>query len=170
LFNPEFLSANKAISEFENPDRQLVGYTDKSFRYAMDVLNMLPIAPHEKIMPSTEAEICKYVNNFHGALMVIFANYFYDVCQASQADFESVRESSIASKYVGSSMGRTYWNVMQGGFRGYGGMCFPKDMNTLALWSKENKIKTRGLLDEMIKINRKLLEEQNLTEKDAQKL
>src|SRR3990172_7021655 len=42
LFNPEFLSAKKAVVEFEYPDRQLVGYTDKSFRYAMDILNLLP--------------------------------------------------------------------------------------------------------------------------------
>lgn len=170
FFNPEFLSAKKAESEFANPDRQLVGFTDVSFKHSMEILSLLPLAPYEKIMTSTEAEIAKYVNNFHGAMMIIFANFFFDVCEKTGADFDIVKEACLASKFVGSSMGRTYWNVNQGGYRGYGGMCFPKDMQVFLEWCKTNKIPTRELLATVVKLNQELLALQNLSEEEVSKL
>lgn len=168
LFNPEFLSAKTNWEDFINPDRQLIGYTKQSYQYATEVLNILPESPYGMIMKSTEAEICKYVNNFHGSLMVIFANFFYDICEKTDADFEVVKEASQASKWVGSPMGRMYWNVFHGGFRGFGGGCFPKDMNSLLVWAKEMGL-SPDVLEATIEVNKKLLAEQNMTEEEAQK-
>lgn len=169
LFNPEFLSEKTAEADFSNPDRQIVGYTKKSYQYATDVLHLLPNSPHDILMTSTEAEIVKYVNNFHGALMITFANFIYDICQKTGASFEAVKKTSQASKWVGSPMGRMYWEVLHGGFRGYGGKCFPKDMNNLLAWVKDQGLPCE-VLEAMTEANKRILEEQNLTEQEVEKL
>lgn len=169
LFNPEFLSAKTNWQDFINPDRQLIGYTKQSYKHATTVLNMLPQSPYGAVMKSQEAEIAKYVNNFHGALMVIFANFFYDVCETVNADFEVVKKAATASKWVGSPMGRMYWNVFHGGFRGYGGGCFPKDMNSLLTWCRDNGVDPT-ILKATRTVNRKLLASYKMTEEGAEQI
>lgn len=168
LFNPEFLSESSSEVDFTNPDRQIVGYTQKTYKYAFDVLHLLPQSPYDVIMNSTEAEIVKYVNNVHGSLMVIFANFFYDLSIQTEVSFEKIMKASIASKWVGSAMGRQYWDVFFGGFRGYGGKCFPKDVNTLLQYSKQKKLPT-ALLQAIRDMNVTYLAEQGLTEPQAEK-
>lgn len=168
IFNPEFLSEKTAMMDFVNPDRQIVGYTPKSYKYCTQVLDLLPNSPFDYIMTSTEAEVVKYVNNFHGSLMVIFANLIFDICEATGANFESVKRASQASKWVGSPMGRMYWNVTHGGFRGYGGKCFPKDMNNLDNWLDKQLI-PHEVLKAMIQANQRILADQGMTEQDAEK-
>lgn len=169
FYSPEFLSEATCDNDFANPDRQLIGYTPKSYSIAMAALNILPESPYGAIMKSTEAEICKFVNNFHGALMVIFSNFFYDVAQEFEdLDFERIEKACVASKWVGSPMGRMYWDVFHGGFRGYGGSCFPKDTNMLIEWCKDKNI-PRELLKATRKANVRILKKQGLTEKDAEK-
>lgn len=169
LFNPEFLSESTAWEDFVNPDRQIVGYTDKSKKYAIEVLHVLPISPYDVIMTSTEAELVKYINNFHGALMVIFANLMFDMCKKTGQNYEAVKEASKASKWVGSPMGRMYWEVEHKGFRGYGGKCFPKDVNTLIRWSAENEIDCEILMATRM-ANKRLLAKQGLTEQEVEKI
>lgn len=168
FFNPEFLSEATCKADFENPDRQIIGYTVKSRSYATEVLHLLPQSPYDVIMTSTEAEIVKYVNNFHGALMVIFSNLINDLCYQTQGNYEVVRKASQASKWVGSPMGRMYWNVHHGGFKGYGGKCFPKDMHNLINWCKDNHIKSE-ILEATIEANKRILKEQGLTEEEVEK-
>lgn len=168
LFNPEFLSESTAEADFSNPDRQLIGYTEKSYKYAVDTLHLLPQSAYDVIMKATEAEIVKYVNNVHGATMVIFANFFKDLADHCKVDFERIRIASIASKWVGSAMGRQYWDVNHGGFRGYGGKCFPKDVNTLLAYAKDNRL-PYSLLQVIKDMNVSILAQQGLTEKDAEK-
>ena len=169
FFNPEFLSEKTAKEDFSNPDRQIVGYTYKSFTSALETLHLLPISPYDVIMTSTEAEICKYVNNFHGALMVIFANLIYDICQKTNSNYERVKKAAQSSKWVGSPMGRMYWEVFHNGFRGYGGKCFPKDINILIKWCKKNKI-SMEILEATRKANRRILQNQELCEKKVEKI
>ena len=170
IFNPEFLSAKTAYEDFTNPDRQLIGYTHESYSYAQEVLNLLPVSPYDVMMKATEAEICKYINNFHGALMVMFANFFYDVTSkfGRELDFEIIKKAAQASKWVGSPMGRMYWEVFHKGKRGYGGGCFPKDINSLIEWCKENKVDTE-IIEATRKANRRILKKQGLTEKEVEK-
>lgn len=170
FYNPEFLSEATCVEDFNNPDRQLIGYTKKSYSSALDALNLLPESPHSVIMKASEAEIVKFINNFHGALMVIFANFFYDVSQQfAGLDFEAIKSASAASKWVGSPMGRTYWEVFHGGFRGYGGSCFPKDVNMLVKWSELAGV-PHELLKATKKANIRILKKQGLTERKAEKL
>lgn len=169
FFNPEFLSEATAERDFSNPDRQLLGYTKESYKFAIEVLHLLPMSPFDVIITSTEAEIAKYVNNFHGALMVMFSNLVYDICEKTGSDYERVKKSAQASKWVGSPMGRMYWDVLHGGFRGYGGKCFPKDVNSLINWCKENGVNAE-ILEATKKANERILKSQKLDEAKAEKI
>ena len=123
LFNPEFLTEASADQDMSYPDRQIVGYTEKSFNVAKDVVLILPLAPFERIVPAKVAEMIKYYNNTWFSTKVIFANQVYDVCEKMNVDYDLVRECAAADKRVGPS----HLDVFHKGFRGYGGKCLPKD-------------------------------------------
>ena len=63
LMNPEFLTEETADQDMSYPDRQIVGYTEKSHEVAGDLMQLLPLAPFERILPATEAETVKYFGN-----------------------------------------------------------------------------------------------------------
>src|SRR3989344_1514487 len=123
LFNPEFLTEVSADQDMSYPDRQIVGYTEKSFNVAKDVVLILPLAPFERIVPAKVAEMIKYYNNTWVSTKVIFANQVYDICEKMNVDYDLVRECAAADKRVGPS----HLDVFHKGFRGYGGKCLPKD-------------------------------------------
>ena len=129
LFNPEFLSEATCDADFRNPDRQFVGYTEKSYKEATKVLGTLPLSPYDAIIPAKEAELLKYINNMHGVLEVLESNHYWEVCQKEKLDYERVIKAAIASKWVGPVMGRHYRVIFHKGYRGVGGKCFPKDLN-----------------------------------------
>lgn len=168
LFNPEFLSEATAYGDFVNPDRQFIGITEQSKSVGIQVLNLLPESAYGAIMPAKEAELLKYINNLHGTLAVIEANHYYDVCEKEGLDYERVIKAAEASKWVGVPMGRQYHNVMHKGFRGFGGKCFPKDINAWLEYCKEKGIYSH-LFERVRDINRALLANQGLSEEDAEK-
>jgi UDPglucose 6-dehydrogenase len=169
LFNPEFLSEATATQDFRNPDRQIVGYSKKSYGVAIEVLNMLPESPYDVIMPSTESELCKFINNIHGSLSVLEANMYYDVCQNEGLDYERVKGAMEASKWVGAPMGRQYHTIWHKNKRGIGGHCFLKDVSTYIEYCKEKNIDPR-ILEAAMEYNHNLLNEQGLTENMAEKI
>ncbi|OGM98552.1 MAG: hypothetical protein A2817_00035 [Candidatus Yanofskybacteria bacterium RIFCSPHIGHO2_01_FULL_39_8b] len=124
LMNPEFLTEETADQDMSYPDRQIVGYTEKSHDVAGDLIQLLPLAPFERILPATEAELVKYFGNTWFSVKVSFANQMYDICQALGADYDRMVEASAADKRIG----RTHLNVWHKGYRGYGGKCLPKDI------------------------------------------
>ena len=81
LMKPEFLRAKTAIQDYLNPERQIIGYTDKSKDIAKDILEILPKASFERIIKATEAEMTKYSGNLFLTNKIIFANQIYDICQ-----------------------------------------------------------------------------------------
>lgn len=123
LFNPEFLTEVSADQDMSYPDRQIVGYTEKSFNVAKDVMLLLPLAPFERIVPAKVAEMVKYFNNTWFSTKVVFANQVFDVCEKMNIDYDSVRDCASADKRVGPS----HLDVFHMGYRGYGGKCLPKD-------------------------------------------
>lgn len=123
LFNPEFLTEVTADQDMKYPDRQIVGYTEKSFNVAKDIVMILPLAPFERIVPAKVAEIVKYFNNTWFSTKVIFSNQIYDVCEKLNIDYDAVSECASADKRVGPS----HLKVKHKGYRGYGGKCLPKD-------------------------------------------
>lgn len=127
LFNPEFLRQASARADFVEPDRQIVGYTAQSRHLAEGILSLLPEAPHPRLMVAREAEMTKYMTNAFLALKVTFANELYDLATALDIDYDVVREAVAADVRIGPS----HLDVLDGGYRGYGGKCLPKDTKAL---------------------------------------
>lgn len=158
LFNPEFLTQATADSDMQYPDRQIVGYTAQSYSIAKDIVRILPLAPFERIIPATEAEMVKYYNNTWFATKVVFANQIFDLCKSLNLNYENIRDCASADKRVGPS----HLDVLHGGYRGYGGACLPKDTRAL-IQLGERSGSPMGLLKKVEEINNDL-RSKNLTE------
>lgn len=127
LFNPEFLVQAKAKEGFAKPDRQIVGYTEKSESEAEKVMELLPDAPFKKTMPASEAELGKYFANCFLATKVIFANQIFDIAQKLGINYDNAKEVAANDPRIGKS----HLDVNFDQYRGYGGACFPKDVRSL---------------------------------------
>ncbi len=159
LFNPEFLTAETTDQDMKYPDRQIIGYTEKSLNLTKEVLKQLPLAQYEGIMTTTEAEMVKYFNNIFLATKVTLANQFYDACQILNIDYERIKDAMGADKRIG----RTHLNIFHGGFRGFGGSCLPKDLKAFIGFNKLKGIDCT-LLEVVDKLNDKLLKNNDRSE------
>lgn len=159
LCNPEFLTESTADQDMCYPDRQFVGYTKQSFNIAGDVLQILPLAPFERILPAKEAEMVKYFGNTWFSVKVIFANQMYDLCQKLGINYDRVMETAAADKRIG----RTHLEVWHKDKRGYAGKCLPKDIKALIQFAAKNGVdlKLHKVADE---INDGLLKEQGISD------
>ncbi|OGZ57330.1 MAG: hypothetical protein A3B96_01130 [Candidatus Spechtbacteria bacterium RIFCSPHIGHO2_02_FULL_43_15b] len=141
LFNPEFLTAAVAKKDFQNPDKQIIGYADdKGKKIAKEVIKLLPKPFVKKnkpmVIPALEAEFIKYSINNYYSMKVIFANQIYDVCQKIGADYDIVRKGFTQDKRICDS----HFDVWHGGFRGYSGACLPKDIKTFIQFAGEQGV------------------------------
>jgi len=151
LFNPEFLTEVTAEQDMNYPDRQIVGYTPESYTFASDVLQLLPMAPHERIMRAREAEMVKYFGNTWFSTKVVFANQIYDLCNALGIEYDVVKESAAADKRIG----RSHLEVVHKGYRGYGGKCLPKDTRAMIQQGEASGVEM-ALLKKVEEINAQL--------------
>lgn len=174
LFNPEFLTEKQAWEDFIKPDRQIVGFTSQSLDAAYLVLSLLPKAPFmspwgmntykRTKITATEAELIKYGCNIHFSRKINFANLLASVAGKFGADYENVRAGLAADCRVGDS----HMDVNHGGYKGFGGFCFPKDLDAFIFHlEKHGFAKEAKLLQEDREFNRKLLESQSLTLEDV---
>ncbi|MEX0785883.1 MAG: hypothetical protein WD939_04530, partial [Dehalococcoidia bacterium] len=152
LFNPEFLRQSFARTDFIRPDRQIVGYTAQSRHLAESVMAMLPSAPYQRIIGAREAELTKYMTNSYLALKVTFANEIYDLASALDIDYDVVRDAVGADLRIGAS----HLDVFEGGYRGYGGKCLPKDTRALMDLAERMQVPLR-LLRTADRVNEALL-------------
>src|SRR3990167_5904099 len=153
LFNPEFLTEASADQDFQYPDRQIIGYTKDSFTIAADILSLLPLAPHMRMVPSKEAEMIKYGNNTWFATKVIFANQIYDLCKKMGIDYDAVKSGMAMDKRM---TGTSHLEIFHKGSRGFGGKCLPKDLSALLWWAEKNGV-DMTLLKEVDRFNREVL-------------
>jgi UDPglucose 6-dehydrogenase len=157
LFNPEFLTESTADQDMNYPDRQIIGYTKESQNIAEDLMLILPLAPFERIIPATEAEMVKYFGNNWFAVKVAFANQMYDLCQKIGVDYDTIKESASADKRIG----RSHLEVWHKDYRGYGGKCLPKDIRAMIQFADNNNVDLK-IHKAAEDINNKLLEDQNI--------
>ena len=162
LFNPEFLTEMTADQDMSYPDRQIVGYTERSYTIAKEVLLQLPLAPFERIVPATDAEMIKYAGNAWFSVKVAFVNQIYDLCEKKGIDYKTVLEGMSADKRIG----RTHLKVMHKGYRGYGGKCLPKDIKALIHFAKQAGISI-PTLESVDDYNDKLVKNQGLNPLDT---
>jgi UDPglucose 6-dehydrogenase len=128
VFNPEFLTEANSIEDFKNQNRIIIGgprpATTKVKRVFAKAFPKVPIIK----TGSTTAEMVKYFLNSFLATKVSFANEMYQICNGLNIDYDKVTEYAIYDE----RLGRSHLNVPgpDGDF-GYGGHCFPKDVNAL---------------------------------------
>lgn len=174
LFNPEFLTERKAWEDFMKPDRQIVGFTAHSIDAAHPVLSLLPKAPfmspwgintYKPIkITATEAEIIKYGGNVYFSRKVNFANLLAILAEKMNADYENIRAGLAADYRIGDS----HLDVTHGGYRGFGGYCFPKDLDAFTAHLASAGLEDSAeLLRRDREFNEKLLAEQGLTLEDV---
>ncbi len=144
--NPEFLKEGAAVEDFMKPDRIIIGTESKA---ALEKLREL-YAPfnrnHERViaMDIPSAELTKYAANSMLATKISFMNEVANLAELLGADIEAVRRG------IGSDPRIGYHFIYPG--CGYGGSCFPKDVQALARTARENAYTPR-LLDAVEEVN-----------------
>ena len=101
-------------------------------------------------MPAASAELVKYAVNTYYATKVVFGNMLYDLCQSLDIDYQEVKDAFVSDQRITDS----HFDVMHGGYRGYGGACLPKDLLALVELGK-NKGVDVGLLEKVDEMNKK---------------
>ena len=121
--NPEFLREGSAINDFMNPDRIVLGSLDPEAAAQVAQLYLSLRAPI-MITDLRTAEMIKYASNAFLATRISFINEISSVCEALGADVKEVAVGMGYDRRIGP-------DFLDAGI-GYGGSCFPKDVQALA--------------------------------------
>ena len=145
--NPEFLKEGAAVDDFLKPDRVVIGTdSDKAARLLTELYS--PFVRTEKpilIMDIKSAEMTKYAANAMLATKISFINEMANICEKLGADVASIRrgigfDSRIGFQFLFPGMG-------------YGGSCFPKDLDALIRTSQKADYTPR-ILEAVQEVNR----------------
>lgn len=136
-FNPEFLTERNYINDFSAQTNITLGYTE-------DSRSIKPVSqlyyerfPNSQVWITTakQAEMMKYVANTMLATKVAFLNEIYQICQKTNMDFDQISTLLRLDPRLGTS----HWNVPgHDGKFGFGGTCFPKDLNALIQYAESS--------------------------------
>jgi UDPglucose 6-dehydrogenase len=129
--NPEFLKEGAAVDDFMRPDRIVVGTNSERAREVMHELYAPFTRNHERTvyMGVREAEMTKYAANAMLATKISFMNEMANLAERLGVDIEQVRRG------IGSDSRIGYQFIYPG--CGYGGSCFPKDVQALERSARE---------------------------------
>ena len=151
LSNPEFLKEGMAIEDCLHPDRVVVGAASDEARAVMRELYS-PFVSEEKIifMDPASAEITKYAANTMLAARISFMNEIAQLCDKVGADVLSVKKGMASDRRIGEYF-------LNAGC-GYGGSCFPKDVQALC-YIGEGQGLDMTMASAVSKVNRKQKEQ-----------
>src|SRR5690606_30603734 len=120
---PEFLREGSAIADFMNPARTVLGSLDRDAANKVADLH-LPLRAPIMVTDLRTAEMIKYASNAFLATKISFINEIANICEALGADVKEVASGMGYDKRIGR-------HFLDAGI-GYGGSCFPKDVQALA--------------------------------------
>ena len=144
--NPEFLKEGAAVEDFMKPDRVVVGVRTKR---AEELLQQL-YAPFLRagqpflVMSPESAEATKYVANAFLATKISFINEMANLCEQLGADINDVRRGIGYDKRIG-------FQFLHPGV-GFGGSCFPKDLQALAALGRQQGLPLR-IVEAVLEVN-----------------
>ena len=145
--NPEFLREGSAVKDFLWPDRVIIGTNnEKALQIMRDIYRPLYINKNPIQRTAVEtSEMIKYASNSFLALKISFINEIANLCESVGADVHDVaiamgKDGRISDKFLHPGPG-------------FGGSCFPKDLEALLSLSKEHSV-TMETLQAAIKANR----------------
>jgi len=129
--NPEFLREGVAVEDFMKPDRVVLGTSSARARKVMETLYGPFVRQGNPIifMDERSAELTKYAANSFLATKISFMNEIANLCELLGADVDAVRKGVGTDSRIGKRF------LFPG--IGYGGSCFPKDVQALAKSSKD---------------------------------
>ena len=144
--NPEFLKEGAAVDDFMKPDRVVIGADDDRARAAMRSLYAPFQRNHERMifMDIRSAELTKYAANAMLATRISFMNEMANLAERLGADVELVRQGIGSDPRIG-------YHFLYAGC-GYGGSCFPKDVQALQRTTRQAGLSSR-LLDAVEAVN-----------------
>lgn len=129
--NPEFLREGVAVEDFMKPDRVVVGTTSEKAKKVMEKLYAPLVRQGNPVifMDERSAEMTKYAANSFLAMKITFMNEIANLCEKVGANVDDIRrgigtDSRIGKRFLFAGIG-------------YGGSCFPKDVQALAKTSKD---------------------------------
>ncbi len=144
--NPEFLREGFAVDDFLKPDRVVVGTSSARARKLMEDLYKPFVRQGNPIlfMDERSAELTKYAANAFLAMKITFMNEIANFCEAVGADVDKVRiglgtDSRIGKRFLFPGIG-------------YGGSCFPKDVQALAHSGEEAGYRFQ-IINSVMKVN-----------------
>ena len=129
---PEFLRERAAITDFtDNHDLCVIG-TDSDEDYELIKASHGYFPKQFCRMSPTEAELAKYFNNVYNAMLITFANNFYEICQRLNIDYSTVKDAMVQRHHIFDKYLDCNENL-----RGFGGVCLPKDTVAIAKLSEK---------------------------------
>ncbi|PCJ28391.1 MAG: UDP-glucose 6-dehydrogenase [Flavobacteriales bacterium] len=146
--NPEFLREGFAVDDFLKPDRVVIGTSSDKARKILEKLYKPYVRQGNPIlfMDEKSAELTKYAANSFLATKITFMNEIANFCEKVGADVDMVRIGIGSDQRIGNRF------LFPG--IGYGGSCFPKDVQALAKSGEEHGYHF-GILNSVMSINEK---------------
>lgn len=140
--SPEFLRSATSEDDFKNQDLLVVGTDDEElaeevFKHHLEA-GVMRKKQFFHVTP-TQAELVKYAKNSFYAMKVIFANQFHDLAKTLGEEWRDVKE--IITTDQEQMIGPSHLNSPEGGNRGFGGECLPKDALALKFQLEKMEIK-----------------------------
>lgn len=144
--NPEFLREGFAVEDFMHPDRIVIGAdNERSEKVMREVYQSFIELPEQLVcMDIRSAEMTKYAANSFLAVKVSFMNEIANLCEALGANVDNVRRGIGPDQRIGKKF-------LNAGI-GYGGSCFPKDVQALHFTAKQQGYDFK-LLESIIQVN-----------------
>ncbi|KKK40077.1 nucleotide sugar dehydrogenase [Mesobacillus campisalis] len=142
--NPEFLREGSALKDALHPDRVVIGSTSKKATLIMKELYKEVTCPIIETNPKS-AELIKYAANSFLALKISFMNELARLCDELEININDVSKGIGLDHRIGP-------HFLQAGI-GYGGSCFPKDVQALLHTSRKNGINL-SILERASEVNR----------------
>jgi UDPglucose 6-dehydrogenase len=143
--NPEFLREGSAIEDFMKPDRVVIGVESKKAEKLLKEVYK-PLKTKIVVTNINSSELIKHASNSFLATKISFINALAQICDLVGADVEKVAEGMGLDKRIGRSF-------LNAGI-GYGGSCFPKDVDAFIRLSEKSGYDF-GLLREVRNVNQK---------------
>lgn len=152
VFNPEFLREKHAVEDMLNTNRIIIGANEEES--AQKLISVYkPLFPNAKyiVVDRKTAEMIKYVANVILTGQVAIANEIYQICKVIGVNYDIVKNTILLDERIGRNL-----NVPgPDGDLGFGGKCFPKDLNALIYLAREYGYRPH-LLEEIWDLNLKV--------------
>jgi UDPglucose 6-dehydrogenase len=144
--NPEFLREGVAVEDFMRPERVVIGTSSAKARKIMETLYAPFVRQGNPLvfMDERSAELTKYAANSFLATKISFMNEIANLCELVGADVDSVRKGIGTDSRIGKRF------LFPG--IGYGGSCFPKDVQALAKSSADVRYDFK-ILEAVMQVN-----------------